>query len=149
MPLISAWNRIWLDSCRYWHDWKDTDYDQLAGALVSGHLIECSAYVTGKNILLWSHSDMLTLKVVIFRGSRGTILRISMSLDFFTVRRNSLQKSMLDDKFKWKVCSWWIRWISSFYCYNLLLYILQCTIFSRLMKWTRERRGSLVKLELL
>jgi hypothetical protein len=32
----------------YWHDWKDTDYDLLAGALVSGHLIECSAYVTGE-----------------------------------------------------------------------------------------------------
>jgi hypothetical protein len=31
----------------YWHNWKDTDYDRLAGALVSGHLIECSAYVTG------------------------------------------------------------------------------------------------------
>lgn len=32
----------------YWHDWNDTDYDRLAGALVSGHLIECSAYVTGE-----------------------------------------------------------------------------------------------------
>jgi hypothetical protein len=31
----------------YWHDWKDTDYDRLAGALVAGHLIECSAYVAG------------------------------------------------------------------------------------------------------
>jgi hypothetical protein len=34
----------------YWHNWNDTDYDQLAGALVSGHLIECSAYVTGESI---------------------------------------------------------------------------------------------------
>lgn len=33
----------------WWHSWKDTDYDQLAGALVAGHLIECSAYVTGAN----------------------------------------------------------------------------------------------------
>lgn len=33
----------------YWHSWKDTDYDRLAGALISGHLIECSAYVTGGN----------------------------------------------------------------------------------------------------
>lgn len=33
----------------YWHNWSDTQYDQLAGALVSGHLIECSAYVTGGN----------------------------------------------------------------------------------------------------
>ncbi|KAJ5996415.1 hypothetical protein N7499_007268 [Penicillium canescens] len=33
----------------YWHSWSETDYDYLAGALVSGHLIECSAYVTGGN----------------------------------------------------------------------------------------------------
>ena len=33
----------------YWHKWSDTDYDRLAGALIAGHLIECSAYVTGSN----------------------------------------------------------------------------------------------------
>ena len=33
----------------YWHGWKATSYDQLAGALVAGHLIECSAYATGSN----------------------------------------------------------------------------------------------------
>ncbi|KIW09938.1 hypothetical protein PV08_11714 [Exophiala spinifera] len=33
----------------YWHRWCDTSYDQLAGALIAGHLIECSAYVTGSN----------------------------------------------------------------------------------------------------
>ncbi|KAH7077479.1 hypothetical protein BKA63DRAFT_466622 [Paraphoma chrysanthemicola] len=33
----------------YWHQWSDTDYDRLAGSLVAGHLIECSAYVTGAN----------------------------------------------------------------------------------------------------
>jgi hypothetical protein len=33
----------------YWHGWSDTSYDALAGALVAGHLIECSAYVTGSN----------------------------------------------------------------------------------------------------
>lgn len=33
----------------YWYDWAETDYDQLAGALIAGHLIECSAYVTGGN----------------------------------------------------------------------------------------------------
>ncbi|KIX08077.1 uncharacterized protein Z518_02732 [Rhinocladiella mackenziei CBS 650.93] len=33
----------------YWHKWTDTDYDRLAGALIAGHLIECSAYVTGSN----------------------------------------------------------------------------------------------------
>jgi hypothetical protein len=33
----------------FWHQWSDQDYDRLAGALVAGHLIECSAYVTGSN----------------------------------------------------------------------------------------------------
>ncbi|KAH7014703.1 hypothetical protein B0J12DRAFT_746985 [Macrophomina phaseolina] len=33
----------------YWWGWSDTDYDALAGALVAGHLIECSAYSTGGN----------------------------------------------------------------------------------------------------
>ncbi|KAK2468134.1 hypothetical protein H9L39_20356, partial [Fusarium oxysporum f. sp. albedinis] len=31
----------------YWWSWNSTNYDGLAGALVAGHLIECSAYVTG------------------------------------------------------------------------------------------------------
>lgn len=33
----------------WWHRWSDTDYDKLAGALIAGHLIECSAYATGSN----------------------------------------------------------------------------------------------------
>lgn len=33
----------------FWHSWTEVDYDCLAGALVAGHLIECSAYVTGGN----------------------------------------------------------------------------------------------------
>ncbi|KAF2450659.1 DUF1446-domain-containing protein [Karstenula rhodostoma CBS 690.94] len=33
----------------YWYSWSDTDYDRLAGALIVGHLIECSGYVTGSN----------------------------------------------------------------------------------------------------
>jgi hypothetical protein len=33
----------------YWHGWSESDYDSLAGSLVAGHLIECSAYVTGSN----------------------------------------------------------------------------------------------------
>lgn len=42
-----------IDFFRYWHNWKDSDYDQLAGALVSGHLIECSAYVTGRMLIIY------------------------------------------------------------------------------------------------
>jgi hypothetical protein len=67
---------------RFWHDWKDSDYDRLAGALVSGHLIECSAYVTGNKSRFRAHNDMLTFQVVTSRGLRDTILRSFMSLDF-------------------------------------------------------------------
>ncbi|KAK6387321.1 hypothetical protein LTS17_000588 [Exophiala oligosperma] len=35
----------------WWHGWTETDFDELAGALVCGHLIECGAYVCGAN---WS-----------------------------------------------------------------------------------------------
>jgi hypothetical protein len=42
----------------YWHDWSDTDYDRLAGALVSGHLIECSAYATGGNFAGFTEYDL-------------------------------------------------------------------------------------------
>lgn len=33
----------------YWWGWSDANYDAIAGGLVAGHLIECSAYVTGGN----------------------------------------------------------------------------------------------------
>jgi hypothetical protein len=32
----------------WWHGWKrDEDFDQVAGSLIAGHLIECSSYVCG------------------------------------------------------------------------------------------------------
>ncbi|KIW04668.1 uncharacterized protein PV09_04407 [Verruconis gallopava] len=32
----------------YWHGWdRQTDFDQIAGSLICGHLIECAAYVCG------------------------------------------------------------------------------------------------------
>ncbi|KAH7129382.1 hypothetical protein B0J13DRAFT_136948 [Dactylonectria estremocensis] len=31
----------------WWHNWSPDMLDELAGALIAGHLIECSAYVTG------------------------------------------------------------------------------------------------------
>ncbi|KIX95511.1 uncharacterized protein Z520_08631 [Fonsecaea multimorphosa CBS 102226] len=42
-PVIAA--GIW------WHGWNEDQLDELAGALVCGHLIECGAYVCGAN---WS-----------------------------------------------------------------------------------------------
>lgn len=31
----------------WWHGWSNNDWDQLAGGLIAGHLIECSAFITG------------------------------------------------------------------------------------------------------
>ncbi|KAL4779228.1 hypothetical protein BJX76DRAFT_365452 [Aspergillus varians] len=42
----------------YWHDWAETDYDELAGSLIAGHLIECSAYVTGANFAGFDKYDL-------------------------------------------------------------------------------------------
>lgn len=33
----------------WWHQWTDVDHDRLAGALIAGHLIECSGYGSGGN----------------------------------------------------------------------------------------------------
>lgn len=33
----------------YWHGWKRDDWDQLAGAVVAGHIIECGTQATGGN----------------------------------------------------------------------------------------------------
>lgn len=41
----------------FWHSWSETSYDELAQALVAGHLIECSAYVTGANYAAFYEVD--------------------------------------------------------------------------------------------
>ncbi|KAG9255541.1 uncharacterized protein F5Z01DRAFT_619685 [Emericellopsis atlantica] len=38
-----------IAAAAWWHGWQEDQYDELAGALVGGHLIECSTYVTGGN----------------------------------------------------------------------------------------------------
>ncbi|KFA46129.1 hypothetical protein S40293_03749 [Stachybotrys chartarum IBT 40293] len=38
-----------IGAAAWWHSWARTDYDKLAQALMAGHLIECSTYVTGGN----------------------------------------------------------------------------------------------------
>lgn len=45
----------------FWHDWTETDYDQIAGSLIAGHLIECSAYVTGGNFAGFDKYDLDSL----------------------------------------------------------------------------------------
>ncbi|KAF4333267.1 DUF1446 domain protein [Fusarium beomiforme] len=44
----------------YWWSWSSTCYDELAGALIAGHLIECSAYVTGGNFAGFCSFDIDT-----------------------------------------------------------------------------------------
>ncbi|KAF2853547.1 DUF1446-domain-containing protein [Plenodomus tracheiphilus IPT5] len=34
----------------YWHSWQDSDFNELAGALIAGHLIECSGYYPLDNL---------------------------------------------------------------------------------------------------
>lgn len=41
----------------YWWGWDDGAYDALAGALVAGHLIECSAYVSGGNFAGFNEAE--------------------------------------------------------------------------------------------
>ncbi|KAH7391176.1 hypothetical protein DE146DRAFT_663685 [Phaeosphaeria sp. MPI-PUGE-AT-0046c] len=36
-----------IGAAAWWHDWQNDQFDELAAALVAGHLIECSTYVTG------------------------------------------------------------------------------------------------------
>lgn len=45
----------------FWHNWTETDYDLIAGSLIAGHLIECSAYVTGSNFAGFDAYDLDSL----------------------------------------------------------------------------------------
>ncbi len=38
-----------IGSAAWWHGWAREDYDALAGALVTGHVLECGAQATGGN----------------------------------------------------------------------------------------------------
>lgn len=36
-----------IGAAAWWHEWSPTQFDELAGSLVTGHLIECASYVCG------------------------------------------------------------------------------------------------------
>ncbi|THY13599.1 DUF1446-domain-containing protein [Aureobasidium pullulans] len=38
-----------IGAAAWWYGWFEQSYDQLAGALIAGHLIECGPYATGAN----------------------------------------------------------------------------------------------------
>lgn len=53
-----------IGAAAWWHGWQEDDFDALAGALIGGHLIECSTYVTGANFsgfYKYQTSDLLDL----------------------------------------------------------------------------------------
>ncbi|KAK5107732.1 hypothetical protein LTR62_000708 [Meristemomyces frigidus] len=45
----------------WWHGWLRDDFDKLANALIAGHLIECSTYVTGGNFTGFKQMDWSTI----------------------------------------------------------------------------------------
>ena len=38
-----------VGAAAWWHDWQPEQFDELARALMAGHLIECTGYMTGAN----------------------------------------------------------------------------------------------------
>lgn len=53
-----------MAAAAYWHGWSDDAYDELAGALIAGHIIECSTYGTGANFsgfFRYQTSELLNL----------------------------------------------------------------------------------------
>ncbi|KAJ3564707.1 hypothetical protein NPX13_g7753 [Xylaria arbuscula] len=54
-----------IGAAQWWHGWKDDEFDKLAGALVAGHLIECSTYGTGAN---FAGFDQYTVQQLLHLG---------------------------------------------------------------------------------
>jgi hypothetical protein len=50
-----------MAAAAWWHGWPDSAYDELAGSLIAGHLIECSTYVTGANFAGFDKYDIKDL----------------------------------------------------------------------------------------
>lgn len=53
-----------IAAAAWWHGWRETDFDELAGGLIAGHLIECSTYITGANFAgfhQYETNDLLNL----------------------------------------------------------------------------------------
>lgn len=47
-----------VGAAAWWHGWKRDQWDQLAGALVAGHVIECGMQVTGGNFSGFADLDL-------------------------------------------------------------------------------------------
>jgi hypothetical protein len=70
----------------WFHGWKWYQYDELAGALLAGHCVECGAYVTGGN-----SSGFRALKDQYFNFAMG-IAEINKDGTFVVTKRESRAK---------------------------------------------------------
>ncbi|KAL5916441.1 hypothetical protein ACKVV7_006063 [Pyricularia oryzae] len=52
---IADEKKLIAGAAAWWHNWSETDYDRLAGALIAGHIIECGCYATGGNFSGFKH----------------------------------------------------------------------------------------------
>ncbi|KAF2661960.1 DUF1446-domain-containing protein [Lophiostoma macrostomum CBS 122681] len=50
----------------FWHSWKSSSFNELAGGLIAGHLIECSGYVTGSNFAGFYEYSLDSLYDIVF-----------------------------------------------------------------------------------
>lgn len=50
-----------IGAAAWWHGWTRENHDELARALMAGHLIECSTYVTGGNFTGFKSMDWSTI----------------------------------------------------------------------------------------
>lgn len=66
-----------VGAAAWWHGWRRTDWNALAGAVVAGHLIECGTQVTGGNLSSFEDLDLDDLSFPIAEVDRDGTSRIS------------------------------------------------------------------------
>ncbi|OJJ66154.1 hypothetical protein ASPBRDRAFT_138669 [Aspergillus brasiliensis CBS 101740] len=84
-----------IAAAAWWHQWQESDLDQLAGALIAGHLIECSTYVTGANF-----SGAFRYPPEIFVGLGLPIVEIASGGDCVVTKHESLKGFVTPDTVK-------------------------------------------------
>ncbi|KAJ6145489.1 hypothetical protein N7470_009384 [Penicillium chermesinum] len=84
-----------IAAAAWWHNWQESDLDQLAGALIGGHLIECSTYVTGANF-----SGAFRYPPETFVGLGLPIVEITSSGECVVTKHESLKGIVTPDTVK-------------------------------------------------
>jgi hypothetical protein len=73
-----------IGATQWWHGWSETAYDELAGALIADHLIECSFYVTGANF-----SGFYQYEIEQLLNLNPPIVEISSSGDYVVTKADN------------------------------------------------------------